>query len=144
MSSPTNVVPLRFADAVAAITISTSASLWTWMTSHPLSFSLPLMRLIICCLLEPSIKDNEHQRRQCKAHPVVLFDSNTVFSSGEMEDFLSKDSNKQQMINLNVIFQIHCNRYWMVTDQYLFVGFVGHLWRHIELFGYVIVQCHSK
>lgn len=49
---------------------------------------------------EPSIKDNEHQRRQRKAHPIVRFDSNTVFSSGKMEDFLSKDSNKQQMINL--------------------------------------------
>jgi hypothetical protein len=49
---------------------------------------------------EPSIKDNEHQRRQRKSHPVVRFDSHTVFSSGRMEDFLSKDSNKQQMINL--------------------------------------------
>jgi len=49
---------------------------------------------------EPSIKDNEHQRRQHKAHPVVRFDSNTVFSFGKMEEFLSNDSNKQQMINL--------------------------------------------
>ena len=32
----------------------------------------------------------------------------------------------------------------MVTDQYLFVDIGGHVGRHIELFGYVIVQCHSK
>jgi len=38
---------------------------------------------------EPSIKDNEHQRRQRKAHPVVRFDSNAVFSFGKMEEFLS-------------------------------------------------------
>jgi len=49
---------------------------------------------------KPSIKDNEHQRRQRKAHPVVRFDSNAVFSFGKMKEFLSNDSNKQQMINL--------------------------------------------
>ena len=46
-----------------------------------------------------SIKDNEHQRRQRRYHPIVHFDSNTVFSSGRMDGF-SKDANKQQLIKL--------------------------------------------
>ena len=47
----------------------------------------------------PSIKDNTHQRRGHNIHPVVKFTEETVFS-GKKGDFLSRDSNKQGLINL--------------------------------------------
>ena len=47
----------------------------------------------------PSIKDNTHQRRGHNIHPVVKFTEETEFS-GKKGDFLSRDSNKQGLINL--------------------------------------------
>ena len=47
----------------------------------------------------PSIKDNTHQRRGHNIHPVVSFTAETEFS-GKKENFLSRNCNKQQFINL--------------------------------------------
>ena len=48
----------------------------------------------------PSIKDNTHQRRLGqKVHPVVSFTAETEFA-GKKEEFLSRDSNKQGLIDL--------------------------------------------
>ena len=47
----------------------------------------------------PSIKDNTHQRRGHNIHPLVSFTSDTEFS-GKKHDFLSRDCNKQALINL--------------------------------------------
>lgn len=47
----------------------------------------------------PAIKDNTHQRRGKNLHPVVSFNQDTIFS-GNKEDFLSRDCNKQKMIHL--------------------------------------------
>ena len=47
----------------------------------------------------PSIKDNTHQRRGQKIHPIVSFTAETEFS-GKNEDFLSRDKNKADMIAL--------------------------------------------
>lgn len=46
-----------------------------------------------------AIKDNTHQRRGKNIHPVVSFNQSTIFS-GKKEDFLSRDFNKQKMIDL--------------------------------------------
>ena len=48
----------------------------------------------------PSIKDNAHQRREKKPinYPVVNFTSETDFE-GKQEEFLSRGSNKQQLIS---------------------------------------------
>ena len=47
----------------------------------------------------PSIKDNIHRRRGQNLHPFVNCTVNTEFS-GEKEVFLSRDSNKQGLLNL--------------------------------------------
>ncbi|KAL5020495.1 hypothetical protein ScPMuIL_003387 [Solemya velum] len=47
----------------------------------------------------PAIKDNTHLRRGKNVHPVVSFNQDTIFS-GKKEDFLSRDCNKQKMIDL--------------------------------------------
>ena len=48
----------------------------------------------------PSIKHNTHQRRLGqKVHPVVSFTAETLFS-GRKEEFLSRDINKQALIDL--------------------------------------------
>jgi 5'-3' exonuclease len=47
----------------------------------------------------PSIKDNTHQRRGQNIHPVVSFTAETEFS-GKKDEFLSRDSNKQGLIDL--------------------------------------------
>ena len=47
----------------------------------------------------PSIKDNTHQRHGHNILPVVKFTEETEFS-GKKGDFLSRDSNKQGLINL--------------------------------------------
>ena len=47
----------------------------------------------------PAIKDNTHQRRGKNVQPVVSFNQDTIFS-GKKEDFLSRDCNKQKMIDL--------------------------------------------
>ncbi len=47
----------------------------------------------------PSIKDNTHLRRGQNIHPVVSFTAETEFS-GKKDAFLSRDSNKQGLINL--------------------------------------------
>ena len=50
--------------------------------------------------LSHSAKDNEHQRREQKINfPGVNFTIETVFE-GIQEEFISKGSNKQQLINL--------------------------------------------
>ena len=47
----------------------------------------------------PSIKDNTHQRRGNNIHPIVNFTAETEFS-GKKEEFLSRDLNKQRLIQL--------------------------------------------
>ena len=47
----------------------------------------------------PSIKDNTHHRRGQNLHPVVKFTAETEFS-GKKDEFLSRDCNKQGLINL--------------------------------------------
>ena len=48
----------------------------------------------------PSIKDNTHKRRVGqKVHPVVSFTAETEFT-GKKDDFLSRDTNKQGLIDL--------------------------------------------
>ena len=47
----------------------------------------------------PSIKDNTHLRRGQNIYPVVNFTAETEFS-GKKDAFLSRDSNKQGLINL--------------------------------------------
>lgn len=47
----------------------------------------------------PTIKDSTHKRRGQNAHPVINFDAETEFS-GKREEFLSRDCNKQGLINL--------------------------------------------
>ena len=47
----------------------------------------------------PSIKDNTHQRRGKNTYPVVNFTEETEFT-GKKEDFLTRDCNKQCIINL--------------------------------------------
>ena len=47
----------------------------------------------------PSIKDNTHRRRGQNLHPFVNCTVDTEFS-GKKEAFLSRDSNKQELINL--------------------------------------------
>ena len=46
----------------------------------------------------PSIKNNTHQRHGQNIHPVVNFTEETEFS-GKKSDFLSRDSNKQRLID---------------------------------------------
>ena len=48
---------------------------------------------------EPTIKDNTHQRRGKNVHPVISFTEETVFA-GKKDEFLSRDRNKQNMIDL--------------------------------------------
>lgn len=48
----------------------------------------------------PTIKDNEDKRRQQKVHLIVPFTPSTVFLSGKMDEFLSRDCNKQGFISL--------------------------------------------
>ena len=47
----------------------------------------------------PTIKDNTHQRRGKNVHPVISFTEETVFA-GKKDEFLSRDRNKQNMIDL--------------------------------------------
>ena len=47
----------------------------------------------------PTIKDNPHQRRGKNVHPVISFTEETVFA-GKKDEFLSRDRNKQNMIDL--------------------------------------------
>ena len=47
----------------------------------------------------PSIKDNTHDRRQQRHHPLVSVSPDTVFS-GKKDEFLSRGSNKQALINI--------------------------------------------
>lgn len=47
----------------------------------------------------PTIKDNTHQRRRHNNHPVVSFTAETNFS-GKKEEFLSRDINKQRLIQI--------------------------------------------
>ena len=47
----------------------------------------------------PSIKDNTHQRRGNNIHPIVNFTAETEFS-GKKEEFLSRDLNKQRLIQM--------------------------------------------
>ena len=47
----------------------------------------------------PTIKDNMHQRRGKNVHPVISFTEETVFA-GKKDEFLSRDRNKQNMIDL--------------------------------------------
>ena len=47
----------------------------------------------------PSIKDNTHQRRGRNVHHVVSFTAQTELS-GKKEEFLSRDTNKQRLIQM--------------------------------------------
>ena len=47
----------------------------------------------------PSIKDNTRQRRGQNIHPVVRFTADTEFA-GKKDECLSRDSNKQELIDL--------------------------------------------
>jgi len=47
----------------------------------------------------PTIKDNAHQRRGKNVHAVISFTEETVFA-GKKVKFLSRDRNKQKMIDL--------------------------------------------
>ena len=47
----------------------------------------------------PSIKDNTHHRRGNNIHPIVNFTAETEFS-GKKEEFLSRDLNKQRLIQM--------------------------------------------
>ena len=47
----------------------------------------------------PTIKDNTHQRRGQNIHPIVNFTAETKFD-GKKDEFLSRDINKQRLINL--------------------------------------------
>ena len=47
----------------------------------------------------PTIKDNTHQRRGKNVHAVISFTEETVFD-GKKDEFLSRDTNKQKMIDL--------------------------------------------
>lgn len=47
----------------------------------------------------PTIKDNTHQRRGKNVHAVISFTEETVFD-GKKDEFLSRDRNKQKMIDL--------------------------------------------
>jgi len=47
----------------------------------------------------PSIKDNTHERRGQNVHPIVSFTAETEFS-GKKEEFLSRDVNKQRLIQM--------------------------------------------
>ena len=57
----------------------------------------------------PSIKDNTHQRRGNNIHPIVNFTGETEFS-GKKEEFLSRDLNKQRLIQLisDALKERHC------------------------------------
>ena len=47
----------------------------------------------------PTIKDNTHQRHSKNVHPVISFTEETVFA-GKKDEFLSRDRNKHNMIDL--------------------------------------------
>ena len=47
----------------------------------------------------PSIKDNTHHKRGHNIHPIVKFTAETEFT-GKKEEFLSRDVNKQRLINM--------------------------------------------
>ena len=56
----------------------------------------------------PSTKDNTHDRRQQRHHPLVSVSPDTVFS-GKKDEFLSRGSNKQALINIISGRLLDCN-----------------------------------
>ena len=130
VSSPFSVVMCRRDASTAAFTMSTtpsssalttvqsfslSSSLITWVsrclltslyrTETPpsclrtLSLLVQLHPLYVMAIKKGSIKDNTHERRGHNIHPIVCFTAETEFS-GKKEEFLSRDVNKQRLIQM--------------------------------------------